>query len=68
MIWGEVGTYSNVPEPLQGIAFDLLAMGQSNNLYGYTMNNPLIYVTQRDKYLWLHLLLLAGLEALQEVL
>ena len=43
MIWGDIETYSEVPEQLQGLAPDPLAMGQANNLYGYTMNNPLRY-------------------------
>ena len=40
MIYGDPYTYSEVPEPLRGLAPDPLAMGQANNLYGYTMNNP----------------------------
>ena len=40
MIYGDFETYSEVPELLRGIAPDPLALGQSNNLYGYTMNNP----------------------------
>ena len=40
MIYGDLETYSEVPDPLRGIAPDPLALGQSNNLYGYTLNDP----------------------------
>lgn len=42
--YGEAGGFSETPEPLIGLIPEQIAIIQSNNLYGYTMNNPLRYV------------------------
>ena len=61
MIWGDPQTYSGVPIPLLGLAPDPLATGQSSNLYGYTMNNPLTYVDLNGEFIVTALAVTAGL-------
>jgi len=44
MIFGDPQTYSQVPVVLRGLSPDVLAIGQSSNLYSYAMGNPIKFV------------------------
>ena len=44
MIYGDNEAFTEVPNFLQNNIPDLLAVKQSNNSYGYAINNPLLYV------------------------
>jgi len=51
MMYGDRNTFSDLPTPLRGIAPDPLALGQSSNLYSYTMSNPVNNVDLNGEFL-----------------